>query len=161
MATTCGKLDVYDKGNGSIVVAWPAFPGITPDSFNVYVNDILNQNVLASSLGPFAFGVSAFGMAGFGGSLVGRATITGLQTASYNAATVPPAGDGSHRPESLPPVGKITDALTYRIKVVAVVGGIEVAASLDALVTVQPTSVMLVTPMPRGRFPFPSTPGGY
>lgn len=136
----CGAIDIYDAGNGTITVAWPPFPGISPASYNVYVNGVLNQNVAAPAM---------------------QATITGLLGASYSASTVPPAGDGSHRPESLPPVGKITDASSYDIKVVAVVAGVEVAASLDRTVTVQPTSVKLTTPMSRGPFPFPSTPGGF
>ena len=78
----CGAIDVYDEGNGSLLIAWPRFLGLmpdifnlradtnqitadttqvtadagilggialTPDSFNVYVNGVLNQNVLATS----------------------------------------------------------------------------------------------------------------
>ncbi|HUP06809.1 MAG TPA: hypothetical protein VMU47_06650 [Caldimonas sp.] len=137
---SCGAIDIYDGQNGSVLVAWPAFPGITPASYNVYVNGVLNQNVAAPAR---------------------QATITGLSPASYNASAAAPAGNGSARPESLPPVGVITDAHTYDIKIVAVVGGVEVAASMDRTVTVQPQSNTLTTPMRRGPFPFPSTPGGY
>jgi hypothetical protein len=137
---SCGALDVYDNATGSVLIAWPEFPGVVPDSYNVYVNGVLNQNVVAPGM---------------------QATIAGLAPASYNAGATPPVGDGSHRPESLPPVGQITDAQTYDIKVVAVVAGVEVAASMDRSVTVQPQSNTLTTPMKRGPFPFPSTPGGF
>jgi hypothetical protein len=136
--STCGALDIYDKGGGSILVAWPAFQGISPASYNVYVNGVLNQNVAAPAM---------------------QATITGLAPASYAVGAAAPAGDGSHRPENLPPVGLITDAQTYDIRVVAVVGGLEVDTSLDRTITVTPTSILLTTPM-RRVFPFPSTPGG-
>lgn len=132
-------LTFADKGNGSVLLSWLPFTGINPASYNVYVNGVLNQNVAAPAR---------------------SATVAGLTTASYNAGAVAAAGDGSHRPESLPPVGKITDAVTVNIRVAAVVGGNEVA-EVDGNVTPQPTSVMLTTPMPRGRFAFPNTPGGY
>lgn len=112
---TLGRvLDVYDNGNGSVQLAWFAFSPIAPDSYNVYVNGVLNQNVA-----------------------IQRATVTGLHGASYNGATIPPPG-------------------TYDFKVVAVKTGVEIAASLDKIITVQPTSVMLTTPM-RRPFPFPNT----
>lgn len=139
MSAGPGTLDFADNGGGSVTVRWLPFPGITPASYNVYVNGALNQNVAAPA---------------------GAATITGLTIASYNASAVAAPGDGSHRPESLPPTGVITDALTYNVRVAAVVGGNEVQ-SIDANVTPAPTSVILTTPMNRGRFPFPNTPGGY
>lgn len=62
-------LDLYDNGNGSIQVTWPPFPlASLPDSYNVYLNGVLNQNVATR-----------------------RATITGLAGASYNGATITPA----------------------------------------------------------------------
>jgi hypothetical protein len=170
---SCGAIDIYDNGNGSILVAWPPFPGIIPDSFNVYVNGVLNQNVNNPPVIPqFLLAESGLQIATEAGqsllleqlarsALGGIATITGLLGSSYNASATPPAGNGSARPESLPPIGQITDAQTYDIKVVAVVGGVEVAASLDRTVTVQPQSTMLTTPMRRGPFPFPSTPMGF
>lgn len=100
-------LDIVDNGNGSVTVAWPQFPGASPNSYNVYVNGVLNQNVATR-----------------------KATISGLQTASYNGLTKTPA-------------------LTYDIKVVAVVAGNEVLMAMDRLVTVSPTSAMLQTPMKR------------
>jgi hypothetical protein len=108
-----GAIDVYDNGNGSVQLAWPQLASAV-DSYNVYVNGVLNQNVATR-----------------------RATVTGLQGASYNGATVTPP-------------------TTYDFKVVAVSGGVEVAASLDRQITVQPTSTMLTTPMKR-LFPFPNT----
>lgn len=66
--TTCGAVDVYDNGNGSARLAWGAFGGPVPDSYNVYLNGVLNQNVAIRS-----------------------ATIAGLAGASYNGATVTPA----------------------------------------------------------------------
>lgn len=133
-----GPIDAYDQGNGSLTLSWPPIPGLNPASYNVYVNGVLVGNFPTRT-----------------------AVISGLQGASYNNAAVPPVGDGSHRPESLPPVGLITDALTYRIRVAAVVGGIEKAAYLETSVTPTPQSVPLTTPMSRGNHPFPSTPGGY
>lgn len=60
-------VDVYDHGNGTVNLAWPEFPGVVPDSYNVYVNGVLNQNV------------------------TGRlATLTGLHGASYDGATITP-----------------------------------------------------------------------
>ena len=70
------------------------------------------------------------------------ATITGLTVASYNGVT-----------ETLP--------TTHDIRVAPVVAGIEVGPALDVKVTPQQQQVMLTTPMSRGRFPFPNTPGGY
>ena len=113
-----GTFEITDAGNGSINLAWPVFPGITPDSYNVYLNGALNQNVSARSC-----------------------VISGLQGASYNGAVKTPA-------------------LTYDVKIVAVKGGVEQAMCMDRLVTAQPTSVALKTPM-RRPFPFPNTgPGG-
>jgi hypothetical protein len=137
--STCGTFEVQDNGGGSLTIEWPTFPGITPASYNVYVNGTLNQSVTAPTR---------------------QATITGLTPASYSASAIAPTPNNSTRPQSMPPVGVVTDAQTYEIKVVAVVAGVETAASRHRVVTVQPTSVMLTTPM-RRVFPFPSTPGGY
>lgn len=114
MTNASRRLDAYDNGNGSVQLAWPQFPGVVPDSYNVYVNGVLNQNVVPQ-----------------------RATVTGLHGASYNGAVVTPP-------------------TTYAFKVVGVKAGVEIAASLDLKLTVQPTSVMLKTPM-RRPFPFPNT----
>jgi hypothetical protein len=133
MSGSCGTFEIQDNGGGSITLNWPTFPLITPSGYNVYVNGVPNQNVTART-----------------------ATITGLQAASYSSSVVAPNGDGSDRPQNLPPTGFVTDALTYDIKIVAVVAGVEVAASMDRSVTVQPNSLMLTTPMKR-IFPFPNT----
>ena len=113
------NLDVYDNLNGSVNLYWGVLT-VPADSYNVYVNGVLRQNVLNS---------------GLPGSLT--YTVTGLQIASY---------DGSVK----------TPALNYDFKVVAVFNGAEVVATLDTIVTPNPTSVMLVTSMPR-LFPFPNT----
>lgn len=44
--TTCGHIDAYDYGNGSVLLAWPPFQGGLPDSYHIYVNGVLNQSVL-------------------------------------------------------------------------------------------------------------------
>jgi hypothetical protein len=69
--TTCGQIDIYDYGNGSILVTWPPFIGGVPDSYNVYVNDVFNQNVPTP--------------------LQRMAVITGLFGDSYNGVVVTPA----------------------------------------------------------------------
>jgi hypothetical protein len=74
--TTCGHLDVYDYGNGSVLLAWGPFgltyPGqFPPDSYNIYVNGVFNQNVPTP--------------------LIRLAVISGLFGASYNGVTVTPA----------------------------------------------------------------------
>lgn len=131
-----GQLDVYDNGNGSVTLAWPQLAS-SVDSYNVYVNGVLNQNVATQT-----------------------AVVSGLQGTSYSSQAAVPAGGNSQRPQNMPPNGEVTDSTTYDFKVVAVKAGVEVAASLDRAVTVQPTSVMLTTPM-RRPFPFPNTaPGG-
>ncbi len=107
-------LHVVDNQNGSMSLYWPPFTGISPASYNVYLNRVLNQNVA-----------------------VRTAVVTGLQQASYNGTTITAPG-------------------TYDFKVIAVVGGIEVAQSTDRIVTVSPTTIMLTTPM-RRPFPFPAT----
>jgi hypothetical protein len=126
---------VQDNGGGSVYVAWPAFVGITPASYNVYVNGVLNQNVVAPTR---------------------SATISGLQDATYSQSAVAPTPNNSARPQSMPPVGVVTDALTYTLQITAVVAGVEVAQSVPKKVTVQPNSVMLTTPMKRN-IPFPLT----
>jgi hypothetical protein len=114
-------LDIYDNLNGSVNIAWPMMTAPV-DSYNVYVNGILNQQVIVDPVidrDDFS------------------CVVTGLQTASYAN-------------------GVKTPALNYDFKVVAVYNGVEVVASLDAIVTPGPTSVMLVTPMKR-LWPFPNS----
>lgn len=135
--TSCGQIDLYDQGGGTILVRWGAFSGPVPDSYNVYVNGVLNQNVTAQ-----------------------LAIVTGLSAASYAVAAVAPNPGNSKRPQSMPPVGVVTPSTTYDIKVAAVKAGVETAASVDRFVTAAPVSLMLATPM-RRPFPFPnSAPGG-
>lgn len=126
-------LDIQDNGGGSVSIAWPQFTAAAPTSYNVYVNKVLNQNVPSRA-----------------------ATITGLQCASYARAAVAPTPNNSARPQSMPPVGLVTDALTYEIHVAAIIGGVEVARTIGQNVTPGPTSVMLTTPMKRPS-PFPLT----
>lgn len=114
MTNASKAVDIYDRGNGTVDLAWPEFPGVVPDSYNVYLNGVLNQNVATR-----------------------RATVTGLQGASYNGAAITPPGN-------------------YTVKIVAVKTGAEIGASLERLFTAGPSSVQLVTPM-RRPFPFPNT----
>jgi hypothetical protein len=62
--TSCGVISAYDYGNGKVLVAWEAFGGGPPDSYNVYVNGVFNQN-----------------------TTVMEALISGLIPATYNSAT--------------------------------------------------------------------------
>lgn len=128
-----GKLDAYDAGGGVIKLAWGSFPGLVPDSYNVYVNGVLNQNVTQR-----------------------LAQISGLQFTTYNPSAVAASTGNSLRPRNMPPNGLITPGLKYDFKVVAVKGGFEVAATLDLVLEPQPHSIALVTPMKR-LWPFPNT----
>jgi len=67
--SSCGRIDIYDNLNGTALVEWPPFPGAAPDSYNVYVNDVLNVNVA-----------------------VRKAIITGLHGSSYNGSAITPPG---------------------------------------------------------------------
>jgi hypothetical protein len=128
------SLQVIDNQNGTMTLTWPAFAGtVTPDSYNVYVNGVLNQNVT-----------------------VRKAVVAGLAGSSYSSSAVAATPNNSARPQNMPPKGVVTDSTTYDFKVVAVKAGVEVAATHDRFVTVSPTSIMLTTPMKR-IFPFPNT----
>lgn len=146
----CGEIDAYDLLDGSIMLSWPPFGGGTPDSFNIYANGVLQMNVTSG----FAFGQGAFGVEAFGATLPG--IVGGLTQCSYNPAAIAPSSGNSLRPQNMPPNGVVTPSGTYTFKVVAVSGGVEVAASADKVVTVSPTSIMLTTPMKR-LWPFPNT----
>jgi hypothetical protein len=132
-------LDIYDDLNGSFQLAWA--PMLSPDaqSYNVYVNGTLYASVAAP---------------GAGGNWT--TTISGFQTTTYNAAVVAPTPANGPRPQNMPPTGTVTNSGTYDIKVVAVYSGIETTSSLHRMVTVNPTSIMLKTPMKR-LWPFPNT----
>lgn len=135
MSVASGQaLQVVDNQQGTMTLFWPAFAGtVVPDSYNVYLNGILNQNVAART-----------------------AVVTGLTRAAYSSSTVAATPNNSARPQNMPPHGIVTPPGKYDFKVVAVKTGVEIAATLDRIVTVSPTSMMLVTPMPRV-FPFPNT----
>lgn len=127
-------LHVVDNQNGSMSLFWAAFAGTqVPDSYNVYLNGVLNQNVAART-----------------------ALVSGLTPTSYASGPSVATPNNSARPQNMPPNGVVTPSGTYRFKVVASLAGVELAASLDRVVTVSPTSIMLVTPM-RRIFPFPNT----
>ena len=130
---SCGRIDAYDGGNGSITLAWPPFPGVTADSYNVYVNGVLNQNVTTR-----------------------RAIVAGLVQGSYNSGAVAPTPANGPRPQNMPPNGVVTPSGTYDFKVTAVKAGVEVAASLDLTIQIDPQSLLLKTPMKR-LWPFPNT----
>jgi hypothetical protein len=125
--------DAYDNGNGSVQLTWPSFTTVVPDSYNVYVNGTLNQNVATRV-----------------------ATVSGLTATSYSAGAIPPTPNNSTRPQSMPPTGVVTDSLTYHFRITAVKSGIEIASLKDVSVTAQPVSILLTTPMKRV-FPFPNT----
>lgn len=126
------NLDIYDNLNGSVLLAWDEFlPNLRADSYNVYVNGVLNQNV-----------------AGY------QATVSGLTQTTYSPSAIVVA-TGSLRPQNMPPNGVVTPSGTYDIYVTAVRGGVELRTQRRR-VTVNPSSIMLKTPM-RRPFPFPST----
>lgn len=133
--TTCGEIDAYDNLNGSINLAWPPFGGIAPDSYNVYLNGVLNQNVA-----------------------IRQATVAGLTTASYSSSAIAPTPANGPRPQNMPPNGVVTPSGTYVFQIKAVKTGVEVAASDAKTLTIGPssTSIMLTTPMKR-LWPFPNT----
>lgn len=126
-------IDAYDNRNGSMLLAWLPFTTIVPDSYNVYVNDVLNQNVATR-----------------------QATVTGLTITSYSASTKAATPNNSLRPQNMPPTGVVTGSSTYDFRVTAVKSGIEISSTPDLLVTASPTSILLKTPMKR-IFPFPNT----
>jgi hypothetical protein len=131
--TTCGHIDAYDNLNGSVNLAWPPFGGVAPDSYNVYVNGVLNQNVA-----------------------VRMATVSGLTPTSYSPGAVAPTPADGPRPQNMPPNGVVTPSGTYVFTIVAVKAGVEVATSDAKTVTLSPSSIMLKTPMKR-LWPFPNT----
>jgi hypothetical protein len=187
MVDSCGKIDAYDYEDGSMLLAWPPFPGlsgagtqewtadstlvtadsslytadgllpsgwtadtslVTADSsnftadglspgtgisYNVYVNGVLNQNVATL-----------------------QAVVNLLTVETYNPGAIAPASGNSLRPQNMPPNGVVSPSGTYDFKIVAVLSGVEVAASMDLSVTVSPSSIMLRTPMKR-LWPFPNT----
>lgn len=134
MATTsCGRIEAYDNLNGSVALSWPAFGGAAPDSYNVYVNGVLNQNVVPR-----------------------QATVAGLTPASYSPGAIAAPSGNSARPQNMPPTGVATPSGTYVFKITAVKAGVEVATSDAKTVTVSPPSIALVTPMKR-LWPFPNT----
>jgi hypothetical protein len=127
------RFDVYDYLDGSFLLAWGVFTNPAATSYNVYVNGVLNQTVTGI-----------------------QCIVTGLAQTTYNAAAVAPTPPNGPRPQNMPPNGVVTDSQTYDLKVVAVLGGVEQSATIDAIVTVSPTSIMLTTPMKR-LWPFPNT----
>lgn len=161
--STCGKLDLYDNEDGSILIAWGTF-GIVPDSFNIYVNGVLFANVTSFDgqlLEEDGFNLlvetSSLMLTESSASLpIGLTTVTGLTQTSYNAAAVAAATGNSLRPQNMPPNGVVTPPGTYRFNVTAVLGGLEVGTSPYATLTTQPTSLALITPMKR-LWPFPNT----
>jgi hypothetical protein len=126
-------IDAYDNLNGSVLLSWKRFTTVLPDSYNVYVNGALNQNVTTLS-----------------------ATVTGLTQTTYSPSAVAASTGNSLRPQNMPPNGVVTGPFTYDFRVAAVKTGVEIAAAPDLSVTESPTSIMLRTPMKRV-FPFPNT----
>ena len=124
---------MYDLGAGGLLVAWGPFSGVPPDGYNVYANGNLVESVTV----PYAI-------------------IGGLAEASYSASAVAATPNNSSRPQNMPPHGVVTNPGTYDISVVGTVSGAEVSPSVHRAVTMQPTSIMLTTPMKR-LWPFPNT----
>jgi hypothetical protein len=133
VAASYEGLDVYDNLNGSVVLAWGELLNPPADSYNVYVNGVLNQNIDAYTT-----------------------TVSGLTQTTYSPTTVAASTGNSIRPQNMPPVGFVTPSTTYDIHVTAVRGGVELARSQKRRVTPGPFSIMLRTPM-RRPWPFPST----
>lgn len=125
--------DAYDNLNGSVVLSWLPFTATVPDSYNVYVNGVLNQNVA-----------------------IRKATVTGLAQTVYSSAIVPPTPNNSARPQNMPPTGTVTPAVKVDFRVTAVKTGVEIGVAPDLLITPGPSSIMLRTQM-RRPFPFPNT----
>jgi hypothetical protein len=152
--TTCGQLDAYDNLNGSIILAWGPF-SMSPDSFNIYVNGVLYASVpniddldlmSGSPLQLLDGGVLQL--------LISTGdfdtfTVSGLQQTTYSSSAVAAPTGNSLRPQNMPPNGLVIPSGTYLFNVVAVIRGIEVSTSSTATVTVNPTSIMLTTPMKR------------
>lgn len=127
------NLDIYDNLNGSVLLEWGVFPGITPASYNIYQNGVVVQNVA-----------------------IRLATVSGLSITTYSNSAIAAATGNSIRPQNMPPVGVVTPSSTYIFHVSAVVGGVEVARTPRVTVTPGPSSIMLKTPM-RRPWPFPNT----
>jgi hypothetical protein len=144
-----GFFDIYDNMDGSLKLAWGAFTPLA-DSYNVYVDGVLNQNVdgqpiplfidLEKSSGELQLADGTFYQMENGTSTPGiMCTVKGLQIATYDVETQ-----------------VITPAHTYDIKIVGVLNGVESGVSLDLPVTPGPTSVQLTTQMKR-LYPFPNS----
>lgn len=160
-----GGLDVYDNLNGSVLLAWGEMLSPAADSYNVYVNGALSMNINQSGNGGRYLLQDGLGLLllqdGLGYYLLSggsswSATVTGLTTASYNAASVAAPSGNSLRPQNMPPKGVVTPSGTYVFNVVAVSGGVEKCASAFRKVTAGPNSIALVTPMKR-LWPFPNS----
>lgn len=153
MSVIFSKLEIEDNLDGSLLLFWTATPAA--DSYNMYVNGALWPQVTWNPQGYFAFGISGFGLAPFGSNSA-SVLVFGLTVESYSNSAISASTGNSLRPQNMPPVGVVTPSGTYNIHVTAVVGGIEVSRSASRRVTVNPSSIMLKTPM-RRPFPFPST----
>jgi hypothetical protein len=132
------SVDVTDNRNGSVNLAWsmardPA--GNPADSYNVYLNGVLNQNVVGL-----------------------LATVTGLPVTTYSASTVAPNTGNSLRPQNMPPTGFVTPSgpPNHVIHVTAVRLGVEFERTTAKAFTIQPDSIALTTPMKR-IYPFPTS----
>jgi hypothetical protein len=142
-----GGLDVYDKLNGSVLLAWGEMLLPAADSYNVYVNGVLVANVSALT---FEYRLENGGgdyqlEDGLGDYVLDTidnnfdTTVSNLTQASYNPASQ-----------------VITPSGVYTFNVCAVDAGTEIVSSRFFKMSPSPTSVMLVTPMKR-IFPFPNT----
>lgn len=66
MTNATKRLDVYGGANGTALLEWSEFPAVVPDSYNVYLNGVFNQNVATL-----------------------KATVTGLQFATGQPTLLP------------------------------------------------------------------------
>jgi hypothetical protein len=138
-------LSIYDGLNGTVTLQWGPFWPPTPTGYDVYQRTVTYVPVYQPPSG--AFGPSAgaytpqFGPWQLLANLSGTTliyTATGLQIASYNAASQ-----------------VVTPSQTYEFRVVAVSAGQE-SGVVSQIVTPGPQSISLVTPMKR-LWPFPNT----
>lgn len=176
MSEQGAHLDIYDGRDGSALLTWPELLTPGADSYNIYMRTVTDAPAFTSNPGAFQAtqgnlatvgpwtlltnieeGGGIFNMESGSGGLEMESgsgflqleentqawsfTVTGLRQTSYNAATQ-----------------VITQAQSYDFKAVAVLAGVEVAATGARKITPQPSSIPLVTPM-RRLWPFPNSGG--
>lgn len=76
------SLDAYDDGAGNVTLRWDDFAPLVPDSYNVYLDGVLNQNV--QTLSALIAGLTAGSTHDFRIAAV----VSGVDVASSSHATV-------------------------------------------------------------------------